>query len=67
MTDECDKCYVRAYHSPPCILLTPNNSLPSTCPPVALGANTLNTISPQPRGIRRGWVDKEARKYVDGS
>jgi len=33
MTDECDKWYVVAYHSLPYILLTPNNSLPSTRPP----------------------------------
>ena len=42
-------------------MLTPNNSLPSTCPPVvALGSNTLNAVS-----HRR--VDKEPRKCVDGS
>ena len=40
MTDECDKWYVRAYRSLPCILLTPNNSLFSTRLPGSPGCES---------------------------
>jgi len=57
MTDECDKWHVGVYHSLPCILLTPNNSLLSKRSPGSPGRNTPTTAGRS--SWWRGRVDKE--------